>query len=74
MSDNRFGVNTITIAGDQYLLVGGGKTHLADEANDPESARPALPSWRFDGFEPWQDSYDLGQMRSPRWNSKSLCG
>jgi hypothetical protein len=67
-------VNTITVAGELFLLVGGGKAHLAAEANNAESARPAVSSWRFDEGEKWQDSYDLDQLGEPRWNQRTLCG
>ncbi|MCI0679525.1 MAG: hypothetical protein L0Z63_10865 [Actinobacteria bacterium] len=42
MTEHLHGVNTITIAGEPFLLAGGDASHLVGEAKDTEARRPAV--------------------------------
>jgi hypothetical protein len=72
--ENRYGVNTITIVEERFLLAGGNAAHLVREAVSTESGRPAVPPWRFDRVEEWQSHYDSDQLQAPRWSERTLCG
>jgi len=59
MTEHLHGVNTISIAGEPFLLAGGEASHLVAEAQDTEAGRPAvdpskrwLPCGRFNWLTP----------------------
>lgn len=68
------GVNTITIAGEPFLLATGNVSHLVAEAEDTEAARPAVDPSRWEHVEQWQASYDRSELEAPRWSQRTLCG
>jgi hypothetical protein len=74
MAEPVHGVNTITIAGEPFLLAMGIASHLVAEVKGNESGRPAVEPWRFERVEDWQASYDRKELQAPRWRQRTLCG
>lgn len=74
MTEHLHGVNTITIAGEPYLLAGGDASHLVAEAENTKAGRPAIDPSHWELLQDWQASYDRSELESPRWSQRTLCG
>lgn len=47
MAEKIYGADTITIAVESFLLVGGDASHLAAEAQEKDGGRPAIEPWIY---------------------------
>lgn len=74
MGSPKYGANTIEITHARYLIVDGGRSHLASVAGPEHQGRPALAAKRFEQGGGWSDWYDLDAIREPIWNPRTLCG
>lgn len=74
MPENLYGVNTITIEDEHFLLAGDEATHLVAKSQDQGTARPAIESWQWEVAEGCQASYDRSELEAPRWSHRTLCG
>jgi hypothetical protein len=65
-------INTITIHGQHYLLaqLGSATTHLVGELEPDAPSRPIVDR----GYLPINPAFDKKQLRSPKWQIRTLCG